>query len=181
MAKKVDVLIRERDEAESQVAQAKLLSHSRTRKVSSASTLASQYSATSTAHSSSNAESIPLGGHQRIVDNLEVQLEDAEREIGRLELAVKDSSSSRLSQARQLHIEPLEKENGELNKKVVALWQALQPFATIRDNSVSTPVRTGALKGTPQTIKCFVLLEKTLRTPGPAPFAEVSQQSALTP
>ena len=177
MAKKIDILVRERDEAESQAAQAKLLSPSQSRKISNASTLASQYSATSTAHSSSNAESIPLDEHQRIIDDLEAQLEDAEREIGRLELAVKDSSSSQaLIQARQLRIETLEKENDELNEKVVALRQALQPFTDTGNNSMSTPLRTSAMKG---TIKRFALLEKTLRTPGPAPFADVSQSPAF--
>jgi len=175
MGKKINILVRERDEAESQAAQAKLLSHSQSRKFSGASTLASQYSATSTALSSVHSESIPLEEHQRIVDDLEVELEAAEREIGRLELAIKDTSSSRaLGQAKQLRIETLEKENGELNEKVVALRQALQPFADIGNNSTSTPVRTSAPKGTPQTIKRFALLEKTLRTPGAAPFADVS-------
>jgi len=81
----------------------------------------------------------------------EVQLEDSEREIGRLELAIKDTSSSQaLSQARQLRVEALRKENGELNEKVVALRQVLQLFANIRNNNTSAPVRTSAPKGTPQ-------------------------------
>lgn len=129
MGKKIDILVRERDEAESRAAQAKLLSNSPSRKVSNASTLASQSSATSTAHSSGNAESIPLDEHQGIVDDLEVQ---------------------------------------------AALPQALRPFDDIGDNSTGTPTRMGPRKGTPHTVKRFALFEKTLGTPGPAHFADVS-------
>lgn len=178
LSRKVDTLVRERDLAESRAAQAKLLSNSGSRKVSGASTIASEYSATSTALSKEDA--VPIEEHQRQIDDLEAQLEDAEREIGRLELAAKDSSSTQaINKARQLRIEALEKENAELNEKVAALRQALQPFADGAGSS--TPIRGGGgtFKGTPQTMKRFSVFDKTMRTPGAAPFADVSPRLAL--
>jgi len=75
-----------------------------------------------------HSESIPLEEHQRVVDDLEVQLEAAEREIGRLELAIKDTGSVDISLedpacSREALQAALEKVNNELSG-LKKLWTA---------------------------------------------------------
>ncbi|KAF8314706.1 hypothetical protein DL93DRAFT_2155586 [Clavulina sp. PMI_390] len=160
LGSRIAILTEERDRARADAAKAKSPSPL-TRRVSGASTISSHWTAT-TAHSDSD-DNIPLEEHQRIVEDYEARLDDAEREIGRLELEVKDTTSSQaLVKARQMRIDILEKENGELNEKVVALREALQPFADSSMSGVRTPRRGDSMKGlsTPR--------ERTLRTPGAA-------------
>lgn len=178
MRSKIDVLIRERDAAESRATQAKILSQSQSRKVSRAFSVSSDHSSATAASGGPAVESLPLEEHNRIVAELEEELEDVQREIARLEYIAKDSNSAQaIANARNISIEMLEKENLDLNDKITILKEALQPLASASASASATPARAhqSSLKvGTPQTIKKLQLLDKVLRTPAGPNAADVS-------
>ncbi|KAF8312563.1 uncharacterized protein EI90DRAFT_3186603 [Cantharellus anzutake] len=105
--------------------------------------------------------------HERIVSDLEAQLEDAEREIGRLEHAMKESPAlEAIKKAKTMRIEALEADNKELQEQVTTLQSALQDIASTNPNT-RTPMKGNASFGTMRGWTTPSLL-KTPRTPGGA-------------
>ncbi|KAF9515240.1 hypothetical protein BS47DRAFT_1391776 [Hydnum rufescens UP504] len=139
--KKVEYLTKERDLAQAEVEQARRSGARRMRKASNDSAHGSDFSSGSST-ASERPQPVPFEEHERIVSDLEAQLEDAEREIGRLEHIAKGSPASKaINAARSLRIETLEKDNKELEEKVTALRDALQSLGS----NDGTPIRGGKI------------------------------------
>jgi DNA repair exonuclease SbcCD ATPase subunit len=112
--------------------------------------------------------------HERIITDLEAQLDEAHRDIGRLEHQLAGSPASKaLAQAKDVRIELLEKERQELMERVDALRGALGAGDADGTLKPSTP-GAGAASSTPaRPLHKAVLSLRTPKTPG-APLKDVS-------